>query len=83
MGGFGNEREGLLFAIINIFREGQRGDTFRTTWITEELIRREHWGTNVPPTPYRTVNSYCSQHPEIFHRVDPDDYVLDDAYFLD
>ena len=78
---FGNPRSGLLKAIIDVFCEAEPGDTFRTEWVTEELIRRGHWSEKVVKSPGRTVNSYCSQNPHIFSRFEPGDYAIDRAYY--
>jgi len=65
----GNPRSGLLKAMIDLMNDLGPAASYDSDSITWELERRGQWDGRPVETPERTVNSYFSQHPEVFHHT--------------
>jgi hypothetical protein len=73
---YGNARSGLLPKIIREMRIQGAEESHNSDYLTQQLIDAGHWAGRSVGWPERTVNSYLSQNPEIFERVDDNTYRL-------
>ena len=77
----GNPNTGLLREIIKIFQMHEFDYPLCTKYVTKELLRSKHWGDEPHKTPGQSVNSYCSQNPQIFRHTDRDEYILERDWY--
>ena len=77
MGSHGNPTRGLLKAMIEAARRLDPAQSVTSVELTESVMQAGFWNGKQPLTPERTVNMYCSQNSDVFHRVGPDTYKLE------
>ena len=78
----GNEHDGLLKAIIEVFNDEDPGECLHYENVTNRLIERGQWIGKQAATPAQTVESYLTQNPSIFKSAgygSPGMYYLDES----
>ena len=71
---FGNVNNGLLKEIIEIIHVLGDKYSYDTNLITKKIRESGYWDTKDVKTPERTINSYFSQNPHVFERIEKNEY---------